>query len=323
MNETILLESRTLRTGVLERTEVLDRVKVLTLLPDGLHVTTAMVAAYYQVGIKAVESLVVDHREELEGSGYHVLSGSELTSFKEVCQMPSRSRSVAIFSRRAVLNVGMLLRDSEVARQVRTYLLDIEYTARTQPVDNFIHRPAFKDALRTQVVPMLNVILETISEHRSELTSLREDVEALKRRVYRTAALPRPHAGVMAGMDAMNWREFEHHVAGLLRRDGCTQVEVHGGHGDRGSDITAYTADGRRVAVQCKNFAPFRSILSGEMQKFLGSAKVLHRAEVALYVATCGFTREALAIAAETGITAVHRGLLEAWSAGTKLQVLR
>lgn len=30
----------------------------------------------------------------------------------------------------------MLLRDSDVARQVRTYLLDTEYLARTQPVDN-------------------------------------------------------------------------------------------------------------------------------------------------------------------------------------------
>jgi restriction system protein len=30
----------------------------------------------------------------------------------------------------------MLLRDSEVARQVHVYLLDMEYAARTQPVDN-------------------------------------------------------------------------------------------------------------------------------------------------------------------------------------------
>ncbi len=75
--------------------------------------------------------------------------------------------------------------------------------------------------------------------------------------------------------------------------------------------------------MQCKNFAPYRSVQSGEMQKFLGAAKVQHRAEVALYVATCPFSREALAIAVEYGVTAVHRGLLEAWSGGTVLQVLR
>ncbi|MFE7897016.1 hypothetical protein ACFU3E_05620 [Streptomyces sp. NPDC057424] len=44
INETALLESQTLRGSVLDRTDVLDRVKALSLLPDGMHVTTAMVA---------------------------------------------------------------------------------------------------------------------------------------------------------------------------------------------------------------------------------------------------------------------------------------
>ncbi|MFK0255453.1 restriction endonuclease [Streptomyces sp. NPDC090445] len=88
-------------------------------------------------------------------------------------------------------------------------------------------------------------------------------------------------------------------------------------------DITARTADGRTVAVRCENATPFRHVPSGEMQKFLGASKVLHRADAALYVATCAFTREALAIAARGGVTAVHRGLLEAWSAGARLQALR
>ncbi|MDX3632770.1 hypothetical protein OG920_22865 [Streptomyces europaeiscabiei] len=66
IDETPLLESKALRGNMLERTDVLDRVKVLSLLPDGMHVTTAMVAAYFEVGVKTIESLVEDHREELE-----------------------------------------------------------------------------------------------------------------------------------------------------------------------------------------------------------------------------------------------------------------
>jgi restriction endonuclease Mrr len=58
------------------------------------------------------------------------------------------------------------------------------------------------------------------------------------------------------------------------------------------------------------------------MQKFVGTM-TLHHAEVALYVATCSFSREAHEISVQVGVTAVHRGLLEAWSAGTPLQVLR
>ncbi|WP_328888061.1 restriction endonuclease [Streptomyces sp. NBC_00316] len=139
INDAVLLESRSLRASIVEQTEALDRVKVLSLLPDGIHVTTAMVAAYFQVGIKAIRSLVLDHRDELEASGYRVLTGTELSSFKELSGIQSRTRTLALFSRRAVLNVAMLLRDSEVARQVRTYLLDREYAARTHPVDNFVH----------------------------------------------------------------------------------------------------------------------------------------------------------------------------------------
>ncbi|GAA2945675.1 restriction endonuclease [Streptomyces enissocaesilis] len=341
-NETALLESKSLRASVASRTEVLDKVKALSLLPDGMHVTTAMVASYFQVGIKAIESLVLDNREELEANGYRVLSGTKLTSFKEVSGIQSRSRALALYPRRTVLNIAMLLRDSEVARQVRTYLLDAEHIARTHPVDNSVPTAPeplddridrrITHILGTSVVPMFNALIETSGEQRKELISLREDVQRVERKLVqhdvRLLRLERaqerqPPAGVMAAMDAMNWREFEQHVAGLLRRDGCTDVVVHGGHGDRGADITAYTSDGRSVVVQCKNFAPYRSVWSGEMQKFLGAAKVQHRAEVALYVATCPFSREAHALAVEYGVTAVHRGLLEAWSAGAVLQVLR
>ncbi|MER5213950.1 hypothetical protein ABT063_26095 [Streptomyces sp. NPDC002838] len=58
-----------LRDSVLDRTDVLDRVKALSLLPDGMHVTTAMVAAYFEVGLEAIKSLVKDHRAELAANG--------------------------------------------------------------------------------------------------------------------------------------------------------------------------------------------------------------------------------------------------------------
>ncbi|CAL9306873.1 restriction endonuclease [Streptomyces sp. SudanB52_2052] len=181
------------------------------------------------------------------------------------------------------------------------------------------------------VVPMFNALIETSGEHQRELVALRAGVQHIEKRLRQHHARlqrlegpreDRPLAGVMAAMDAMNGREFEERVAELLRRDGCTGVIVRGGGRDRGVDITALTADGRRVVVQCKRFAPHLSITSPDVQKFIGAAKVLHASDVALYVATCPFTRDALNIAAESGITAVHRGLLEEWSAGAPLSAL-
>ncbi len=197
INETVLLESKSLRESVAERTEVLDRVKVLSLLPDGVHVTTAMVAKYFGVGAEAIMSLVKDHRAELEANGYRVLTGTELKSFKDFSGVQSRTRSLALYSRRAVLNVAMLLRDSETARQVRVYLLDMEYMVRSEPVDNSVHRlsdpflQAVDDRiddrivhiLSKTVVPMFNALIETSGEHRKELVSLRADVQDVERRL--------------------------------------------------------------------------------------------------------------------------------------------
>jgi hypothetical protein len=194
INESALLESKTLRDGVLERTDVLDRVKALSLLPDGMHVTTAMVAAYFEVTVKTLESVVEDHREELASNGYQVLTGTPLALFKRASGIQSRSKALALFSRRAVLNVAMLLRDSEVARQVRVYLLDMEYLARTQPVDNFGHTDTaslddridqrITHILGKTVVPMFNALIETSGEHRKELIALRAGVQRIERRLH-------------------------------------------------------------------------------------------------------------------------------------------
>ncbi|MEV6650098.1 restriction endonuclease [Streptomyces sp. NPDC051219] len=121
----------------------------------------------------------------------------------------------------------------------------------------------------------------------------------------------------------MNPGQFEQHIAWLCRRDGCDRVSVTGGHGGTGADIVTYTPDGRRVMVQCKSRNPGGSITSGDVQQFIGMAKLECRADIALLVATCPFTRDALLLATRHDITDVHRGLLEAWNSGTKLQVLR
>ncbi|RZE97317.1 hypothetical protein C0L86_16595 [Streptomyces sp. SCA2-2] len=141
-------------------------------------------------------------------------------------------------------------------------------------------------------------------------------------------AEPRPHdlaalrAASLAEIDALSWQEFERHVAALCRRDGCRDVVVTGGAGDLGADVTATLPDGRRLVIQCKHYAPHRYVPSGDMQKFLGTAWLHHRADVAVFAATCPFSKPALALAAEHRITPVHRDLLGLWNTGTPLTTL-
>jgi hypothetical protein len=133
-NELILTESRTMRAQTADRVDVLDKVKALALLPDGVHATTEIVASYYCVDVEAIKSLVRRNLAELEENGLRKLIGEELREFKRATEGQSdplsmRSKSLRLFTRRTILNVGQLLTESDVARQVRTYLLDVEEIA--------------------------------------------------------------------------------------------------------------------------------------------------------------------------------------------------
>jgi len=127
----------------------------------------------------------------------------------------------------------------------------------------------------------------------------------------------------MAEVDALSWQEFETYVAELCRRDGCTKVVVSGKSGDLGADVVGYLADGRKLVVQCKKYAPQRSVSSQDMQKFVGTARLEHGADVALFVTTCRtFTKAALALALRQDIVALHRDLLGSWVKGAHLESL-
>jgi hypothetical protein len=122
------------------RVEALTKVKALQLLPDDTHVTTAMVAEYFEVDAEAIKKVTQRNREELESNGMTVLRGEALVGFeRDILSLSNKSypqalrSNLTLFSRRAVLNVAMLLRDSDVARRVRVYLLDAEGSARTAP----------------------------------------------------------------------------------------------------------------------------------------------------------------------------------------------
>ena len=125
----VLVESRTMRSQYTDRFEVLDKVGSLSLLPDDTHATTEMVASFYGVGTEAIKAIAHRNREELENSGYRVVKGVDLKQFKTELQdapLFKGVRSLALFNRKAILNVGMLLTESDVARKVRAYLLSAE-----------------------------------------------------------------------------------------------------------------------------------------------------------------------------------------------------
>jgi len=131
-NELMLVESKTMREQMVvsvseERMdEIFNKIKGLILLPNSMHVTVDMVANYYEVDKDAIEWHIRNNKDELNSDGMRVLKGKELSEFKAESQIESRAGSLTIIPRRAILRLGMLIEKSEIAKQVRTYLLDVE-----------------------------------------------------------------------------------------------------------------------------------------------------------------------------------------------------
>jgi len=167
MNELELVENKDLRATKLDRIEVLDRVGGLILLPNVDVATTKQLANYFNVGQQAIKSLIFDNKKELSENGLKVLKGIDIKEFKTRVLLGTKSDeledifyrvpSLTVFTRRAILNVAMLLRDSEVAQEIRKYLLDIEH-------DTSIESP--------------NIIMNKLQELSEEKMLMLERVEA-------------------------------------------------------------------------------------------------------------------------------------------------
>jgi len=123
-----LLESRSLRARLSHRAQILGEVKPLPLLPDGEHVTAAIVAEYFEVDSVLAGRVVRKNREELETCGYRQLRGPDLKDFLGT-NLPGRKltgAAMGVFSARAVLVLAMLLRESGIAQRIRRRLLGDE-----------------------------------------------------------------------------------------------------------------------------------------------------------------------------------------------------
>lgn len=120
-----------MRSSHLDRDDTLDRVGLLAMAGDSGYALTEHVAAYFGTTGEAIDQLVKRHRGELEENGYRSLKGRELREFKASVTSDTSpyTAQVAVFTRRAVLNLAMLMESNDVAHAVRTYLLNVEEVA--------------------------------------------------------------------------------------------------------------------------------------------------------------------------------------------------
>lgn len=148
-----MVDNHDLRNELIARTEVLDKVKKLLLIPEMNCMTIRQVADYYEVDIDTLKKCCKRNKDEIILDGVvtktprvfkDLLKGQDVPLVQNqtnlVIQIDDNTRleipnrGIKCFSKRAILRIGMLLRDSKIAQEVRTQLLNIvEHTAEGKP----------------------------------------------------------------------------------------------------------------------------------------------------------------------------------------------
>ena len=108
--------------------EVLENVKRILTLGNTDFVTVQMTADYFEVDKHTIEVLILRNKEELESNGLKLYKRKEIRNIflnSHLVSLETTNRGIYLISKRVLLNIGMLLRDSEVAKELRKRLLDV------------------------------------------------------------------------------------------------------------------------------------------------------------------------------------------------------
>ena len=132
----------------------LELVKEILMLDKTDFMTVQMVANYFEVDIKTIDKLINRHMDELLENGMIIVTGKEfknkfvtdtmsLTNYRGYFTYDNQkfaNRTNRLINKRVLLNIGMLLRDSRVAKELRRRILDIVHDAEdTEIVNNVIN----------------------------------------------------------------------------------------------------------------------------------------------------------------------------------------
>lgn len=146
-NAITLTDDKELRQKYIDRVDVLDKVKNLLMIPSMELMTMRQVAEYYEVDVQTVKKQFQRNKDEFVSDGstmktslffkeffngtkcpvknIETMKGKVVVKIDENTTLIIPSRGIRVFPKRAVLRMGMLLRDSVIAQEVRTQLLNI------------------------------------------------------------------------------------------------------------------------------------------------------------------------------------------------------
>ncbi len=200
------LDSRELREQAIGRIEVLEKVKQLFLIPELECMTVNQVADYFEVDAATIKKQYQRNQDEFDSDGTCLkmpydfkFTKETLCPFRKIEQLRTAlivtlddnteliipNRGIRCFPKRAILRMGMLLRDSPIAKEIRTQLLNVfEHSTPEQRTSSIneeeilvgnIVRAALKSDMTTTITSLTEYIgyknryIAKIEEHNKAL----------------------------------------------------------------------------------------------------------------------------------------------------------
>jgi hypothetical protein len=133
-----LTNSKIDRQNILNNTFAIQEIEKATnitgvIFEGTTRVTKDQIALFFDVDIRTIERYLESNIDELGLNGYIVLKGQKLKEFRKAIQeqfvsdidVGHKVRNLGVFDFRSLLNIAMLLTESETARMLRQTILDI------------------------------------------------------------------------------------------------------------------------------------------------------------------------------------------------------
>ncbi len=126
--------------STIERKNILNNQFAIQQLQDSLSIkfpiidgqiraTVKQVASFYEVDKRTVERYLENFSEELKENGYEIFTGNRLLEAKKLfandTDVGSKITILGLFNFKAFLNLGMILKESNKAIEVRQVMLDV------------------------------------------------------------------------------------------------------------------------------------------------------------------------------------------------------
>lgn len=111
---------------LVNRVDVIDKVKKLPLLPDNTHTSISLLAQYFGVTDVRIIQLIKEHNDGIVQDGMKMLSGEELMEYRTKYLNGKYIPKLKLIPKKSAIRLAMSLRNSPTAKKIRAELSKVK-----------------------------------------------------------------------------------------------------------------------------------------------------------------------------------------------------